>query len=180
MSITLQSDFRGEIVVANKTQPDVSENLDWFIAKYEPIFINDLMGDDLYTAYVSGLAVMPTPDPRWLDLQAEFKGSVIAPFIYRWYSQDQLTQTNGVGEKLTTAANAMNASSWPKVVRAWNEMLIEREKIVKYLDDNRALYPEYTIEWPGYYWYWGCGWFWFWPCVERPVNIYVRINGLGI
>lgn len=60
--------FYGDLDIAQKSFGPVSSNLNWFINQYEPVFLLELMGYELYTAFQAGIIVMPTPDPKWTDL----------------------------------------------------------------------------------------------------------------
>lgn len=63
--------FEGDILIANAnitnaTNP-VGSQLDWFIQKYEPEFLEKALGLSLYEALKTGYS-QPTPDQKWVDL----------------------------------------------------------------------------------------------------------------
>lgn len=70
MSFIDASYFVGELEIPNTADQPVTERIDWFIQKYEPIFLQHLLGYPLYKAFVQGVTVTPpaTPDARWLNL----------------------------------------------------------------------------------------------------------------
>jgi len=59
--------FVGEILVANRDQAAVRSRLDWFISKYEPIFLEKVLGYNLYKALKAGYGAIPA-DQKWIDL----------------------------------------------------------------------------------------------------------------
>ncbi len=59
--------FVGDLNIPNSNLPDVGENLDWYIEKYENQFLEKLLGYDLYKAFRNGL-VQTTVEQRWNDL----------------------------------------------------------------------------------------------------------------
>jgi hypothetical protein len=70
MSFIDASYFVAELNVPNSGQPAVLEKITWFIEKYEPIFLQKLMGYPMYKAFVAGINVVApaTPDIRWLNI----------------------------------------------------------------------------------------------------------------
>jgi len=54
-NITQPTDFVGELFIANTAQPGVASDLQWFIAKYEPLFLTYLLGADVYALFIAGL-----------------------------------------------------------------------------------------------------------------------------
>jgi len=65
-----QTYFVGELDIPNTDQDSVQERLQTFIKKYEPIFLQKLLGWALYNQFVAGInvALPATPDQRYLDL----------------------------------------------------------------------------------------------------------------
>jgi hypothetical protein len=68
MSFIDASYFVGDLNIPNSGQSEVAERITWFIEKYEPLFLRQLLGYPLYKAFVSGMAVTPAPDRRFLDI----------------------------------------------------------------------------------------------------------------
>lgn len=162
-SIIQPSDFKGENLIPDMNI--VAQNVQSFIDKYEPIFLRKLLGAELYTAYVADPS-----EVRFTDLLPYVKLAIV-DYVYWQYQQFQNTQTFGAGEGKSQKQNATNASVYPKMVRAWNEMVDYNRETNKYLKDNAATYPEYTIVVPMYWEYWH-------EC-DRP-EIYRYKNSLGL
>lgn len=86
MSFIDASYFVAELNIPNSGDLPVSERITWFIEKYEPEFLQKLMGYPLYKAFVAGMnvALPATPPQRLLDLlygkeYADFQG-----YIQKW------------------------------------------------------------------------------------------------
>lgn len=62
--------FKEELLIPNTDQNAILERLQGFIKKYEPLFLQKLMGYPLYKAFVAGInvALPATPDTRYLDI----------------------------------------------------------------------------------------------------------------
>lgn len=65
-----KSYFVGDLDIPNTGDLPVSERLTWFIQKYEPMFLEKLLGYPLYKVFIAGLNVTPpaTPDQRFIDI----------------------------------------------------------------------------------------------------------------
>lgn len=70
MSFIDASYFVGELSIPNSDEVPVLERINLFIQKYEPVFLQKLMGYPLYKAFVTGINVTApaTPDIRWLNI----------------------------------------------------------------------------------------------------------------
>lgn len=70
MSFIDASYFVGELSIPNSDEIPVLERINLFIQKYEPVFLQKLMGYPLYKAFVTGINVTApaTPDIRWLNI----------------------------------------------------------------------------------------------------------------
>lgn len=163
-TIAAISDFRGEIVIANKSDVAISEGITWFINKYEPVFLRELFGSDFAALFIAGLNP-PVTDPvtpvdaRWTALLTpngyDLK-TAIDNFIYYWYMRDQDSQTVGVGTVKTANQNAVTVSAADKVTRTWFEMVGIAFQTLRYLNTNASLYPEFVMpHWfNGFYFAW--------------------------
>lgn len=67
MSFIDASYFIGELNIPNTGETSVAERITWFINKYEPAFLEKLMGYPLFKAFVAGMNT-PSPDVRFLDI----------------------------------------------------------------------------------------------------------------
>lgn len=70
MSFIDASYFIGELDIPNSDQQAVLDNITMFINKYEPIFLQNLMGYPMYKAFIAGMNTTPpvTPDIQWLNI----------------------------------------------------------------------------------------------------------------
>lgn len=70
MSFIDTSYFVAELNIPNSGDTAVAERIQWFINKYEPLFLQKLMGYPLYKAFVSGMnvALPSTPSQRLLNI----------------------------------------------------------------------------------------------------------------
>jgi hypothetical protein len=92
MSLIDSSYFIGPLTVAQLGQPAVANNLQLFINRAEPQFLEAALGYDLWQDFLTGLA-QPVIDPRWLALLngVQFKSVSNWPNwymgfnMYNWY-----------------------------------------------------------------------------------------------
>lgn len=178
-NITTTADFIGQNNIPQKDS--VGENLQWFIDKYEPILLTKLLGSDLYTL----LKASPT-SARFVAIIVPYLKPACVDYIYWFYLEDQGTQMTSIGASQAKKRNAIGVSPYPKMVRAWNEMVELNRGLHKYITENAATYPEYTITFPVWFFWWGIGG-WFWVDVwqdgwseECVPDIYRFKNTLGI
>lgn len=162
MPLIDRSYFIGEIDIPNTNQVAVQENLDYLISKREPELLMALWGYAMYKAFLAGLLLDPVPQ-RWIDLRdgvdythdgeqrhwmglisktGEPKESLIANYVYYWYTRKKATQTSGVGEVATKTENSVRISPIAKQVHAWNQMVQWIWDMDYFLDEKKADYPE--------------------------------------
>lgn len=183
MALIDASYFVGELNIPNTSKPGVSERLTHFIAKREEELLRSLLGVELHEAYKAGIAVAE-PDQKWKDLRdgkvydgygimykwmglrvAATKESLIANYVYYWWMRDKTTITTEVGEVDVEAdKSTAKSNSKAKQCRAWNEMVKWNRELVKFLDVNRATYPEWDRA----------------SCLQDRYNLLKSINVLGI
>ena len=115
--------FVGEINVPNIDSPGVSENLNYFINKYEKKFLTILFGSFVYDKLSVELAKEEgSRDPIFASLINKVDKQSVANFVYKFYMDDQAVLTAGIGVVKPKAENSEKVSSHRKVIRAWNEM----------------------------------------------------------
>lgn len=68
MSLIDESYFTGYLSIPQLGQASVVENLNYFITREEPIFLQACLGYALWQDFIAGLAVDPI-DPKWLNLR---------------------------------------------------------------------------------------------------------------
>lgn len=153
--------FRGEIMIAQLSQAEVREDLQLLIDKYEQRYLKQLLGLALYNSFMSGIEPISGADQKWLNLlqgieyehngrlyqwvgfENEEKESPIANYVYYKFVTKEVEQNTGIGIVKPKAENAVIASALPKLVRAWNEMVNWQRDLIRYLDINRSVYPEW-------------------------------------
>lgn len=175
-TIVLPSDFTEENDIPDKDI--VSVSIQNFITKYQPIFLKELLGTELFDAYT----VNPT-DQRFTDLLPYIKPALV-DYVYWFYIKNQATQMTGTGAAQSKKQNAVTVSPYPEMVRAWNEMVDYNKGTNKFLSGN-ATYPEYTFKLPewffcnGIYLDFDYNWYEWYGCNLIP-TIYQFKNSLGI
>ena len=127
--------------------------LDDAINFYEPEIMERILGSDIYAEFVSGIAVTPTPDEKWVTLRNKFwdvtnKRSPIANYIFFNIIpsiEERLTRGGSVVSKIDESSVV---SAYPKQMRAWNDMVEKLEIAYEWLIENRATYEhdDYELE----------------------------------
>ena len=177
--------FHGEILIAQRGQLEVQEDIEGLIAKYEPKILRELLGKSLYKEFMEGLED-PFPDPKWINLRdgvdGEWMGlanmdklSLIANYVYYHWMRKENLQTVGIGTVKVEAENAVKASPVEKYVRAWNEMVDWICELHDYIRDHIDDYPDYA--WKDYHspcTKCHCG------CCNRKKFPFTKINSLGL
>lgn len=145
--------FQGEILIAQRSQPEVQEDLTRLVAKYEPKVLSDLFGKTMYADFVAGIA-SETPEAKWTNLKNgvngewmgltnSFKLSLIANNVFYYWCRKENTQMVGIGTVEAKADNARKVSSVEKYVRAWNEMVDWICELHAYILAHPTDYPDY-------------------------------------
>ena len=161
--------FVGELNIPNVGTPAIGGLVDWFIQKYEPKFMVDILGYELNKAFQAGW-VAYTVDQKWTDLiegveYTDLAGklrywqgfvtflpslignqSPIANYVYYWFVRNNLSQTATMGEVKTANENATAHNPGLKMVRAWNEISRWVCDLVDYLNAAKVTYPEWESQ----------------------------------
>jgi len=139
-----KSYFIREIAIPNLNQAPVIAELDVDILFYEKEILTDLLGYELYAAYITGIAG-ETPEAKWTDLRdgADFsfefcgrtvntrwngfenseKDSLIAYYVYaNWVSKRMQTLTS-IGVGAASSENSSAVTGERKMVGAWRRFL---------------------------------------------------------
>lgn len=161
MSIVDYTYFKGEITIAQLSQPEVLEDVNRMISKYETRFLKSLLGLGFYNAFMDGIDPISGAEERWMKIllgteyehngkdrewigfQNMEKESPIANYVYTKYLEKESSQAVGIGVVRPVAENAIVVSVVEKTVRAWNEMVEWEYELIRYLDANRLEYPEW-------------------------------------
>lgn len=158
--------FIGDLNIPKVDTPAIGELVEWFISKYEPIFLIDLLGYELSKAFTAGLDEYSV-DQKWTDLLegveytdvnnklrywqgivAQYPSlignqSPIANYVYWQYMANNYSQTTTMGEVKTNKENASSHNPTIKMVRAWNEMAKWICELIDYLNASKTTYPEW-------------------------------------
>jgi hypothetical protein len=139
--IVKPSDFQGGISIGQVGQPDVAAHVQWYIDKYEPLYLRGLLGNELAQLLESEYA-KEQPEQKWIDLANEAKKSC-ALYVYYMYLKGNVTTNDGVGEVLNKSENAVNMPVVDKMVTTWNEMVKYNLEFRAWVD--KGIYPEYAM-----------------------------------
>lgn len=119
--------------------PQIISDIQAYIAKYEPRFLRMLLGSDVadnIEDYPAIIALLAQPD----------KGtSVIAKYVYFYYSRDHMTFNTVAGEKLKNTESSTRTSPTHRLVRVWNDMVAEGLEIINSIDDVE-LAPDFRAD----------------------------------
>ena len=77
--------------------------------------------------------------------QSDKGTSVIAKYIYFYYSRDHMTFNTVAGEKLKNTESSTRTSPTHRLVRVWNDMVDECREIIRIVDDVK-LCPDFYAE----------------------------------
>ena len=135
--------FVADLLIPNiATETDVSDLMDLYIARYQKKILVDLLGQDLYLAFETGLAAT-SPEQKWLDLRdgktytIEYDGadysihwnglvnddkeSLLAYFTYFYFVREKHVQLTGVGSSVINQENATPVLPNSKIIEAYNK-----------------------------------------------------------
>ena len=146
-----------------------------FITKYEKEILIKILGYDLYSKFMEGLAVLPIEniEQKWIDLrdgsnfsydgilynwegfQNPQKESLLAHAIYAKFIGNIETYITSSGAYQSIKDNSVKASSLPKIVKAYNNYISKvgsfsdknRNNLYNFINVNNALSNDYeTIQ----------------------------------
>lgn len=161
MILTDYTYFTGQLTIAQLSQPEVREDLDVLIEREEPKYLKQLLGISFYNAFIAGIEPISGAEDRWLNIlngleyeqnsrwyewigfENDLKQSPAANYIYTQYLKKEVEQTTGIGQVKPATENGSLASATPKIVRAWNEMVDWQIGLIRYLNANKSIYPEW-------------------------------------
>lgn len=106
MPLIDRSYFIGALNIANTNGVEAQERLDWFIEKYEPDLLIDLLGYPLYRAFMDGLTGAPV-DQKWTDLLQGVQYTDQAGRLTKW---------RGIVSQPLDLINAIDASNTITVI----------------------------------------------------------------
>lgn len=142
MSIVSPTDFIGDVNIPNNedTYNGVKANVQFFIDKYEPIFLESLLGYTLYQEYLAGIVPVPVEpatdpvtyvpiNPKWIAIQTLTK-PLILNFVYYYFKEDEFGYSSGIGVIRAKGENSTPVSPARKMVSRWNEMVKGVYKVI--------------------------------------------------
>lgn len=157
----------GIIRIGQLEQAAVQETVTDCINNHEPEFMDAALGVGFYEAFLTGLAVTPTPEQRWTDLKVgkifvdslgkqqrwvgfapsdKTKVCATAAYIYWYYVRENMIQTGGIGFVQSQPENGSTVNPLQKQSYAWNEMFKQVYVLWEYLYVNREIYPEFDSQ----------------------------------
>lgn len=156
--------FVGELSIPNLQQETVSENLDYFITKYEKECLVGALGYPLYKLLQASEGAMEQRIKDLLDgVEYELNGkltkwegikhgdySFVANYIYWFFMKNNATHTTGVATTKQNAAASISVSPAEKMIAAWNSMADSVNQMILFLrnrknEDGTLVYPEFDI-----------------------------------
>lgn len=144
--------FIREINIGQRSQPEVQENLNYFIQRYEREFLDMSLGSDLANEVVlasddlenasDAMKKLILGDGTWLGLVNDVKISPIANYVYWHYVESEVLQSVGTGIIVPQNENSRIANPTLKLVRAWNDMVLMCVKMHRFITSSME-YPNY-------------------------------------
>ena len=119
--------------------PKIISDIQAYIAKYEPRFLRMLLGPDVADNIENYPAIMA------MLAQPNEGTSVIAKYVYFYYSRDHMTFNTVAGEKLKNTESSTRTSPTHRLVRVWNDMVDECREIIHSIDDVE-LCPDFDAD----------------------------------
>lgn len=145
MSIIDKTYLTRSLSVGQLSGKGVSQTIDEYIALYEPKYLLDVLGGDLYAEYITNpddpkfdlLKPQTTPivykltcscsscaiGGLWYGLSNDLKVSPIANLVYYHYTKDKNENMMGVGNVASIAESSYRMSPARKMEVAWNQMV---------------------------------------------------------
>ena len=167
--------FVGPLNIPNTTELlEVANEVNWYINKYEPEFLQKALGYPLYKAYQADKENQRFKDiiegaeytdiygniAKWPGLIQEVKPaipagdntpaspaqkvSVIANYVYYWRQRSNTTQSTGIGEVRPDGDNSQTVSPRQKMISSLNEIHYKVKELVAFLEAKQDVYTEWT------------------------------------
>lgn len=107
-----------------------------FIEEQEADCLKTLLGDSFYDAFVQGLAVLPAPEQRWVDLRDGVKyigpngqikytwvgmKKIMRPYIVAMWTKYTYDSNSGIGVVVPKAENGEMKNPSARIVERYNE-----------------------------------------------------------
>jgi len=129
-----------------------------FVAKHQKDILIKLLGYDLYLAFETGLAVLPTPDAKWTNLKVgstyQVDGinkqnpgliDIVAYYVYCKHVSINFEQYSTLGVYASNIEGGTVVSPENKITSAWNNMLNYYYMVYDFISNNETDYPNFEI-----------------------------------
>ncbi len=149
------NEFVQDLKIAQLSEASVANSVTALITKWEPRFLAMVMGLKLSKEFIAGIAVTPTPDPKWVAIRdgAEYENPFteelvkyygikhsIASYVYWQYQGQNSTQTVGQGESLPGSENSGRVSPGSKMWASWASIKEDCQSLFNFLYVNDTNY----------------------------------------
>lgn len=149
--------FTGKLTLPQTGNSDGLALVNEFIDTYEPEYLQNVLGYDLWKAFDEGTQGSGTPDQRWIDLLEGkefdycgttlkligFNNAPIQNYVYYQFLDNEASNTTLTGGSTPASENAKRVNSIDKMVDAWNRMVTYNEILWKFLQKYEDVYPEW-------------------------------------
>lgn len=153
--------FIGDILVVSGTNPETGAGFDlcYFIEKYEPEYLTQMLGYEFYLDVMANILADPNnvPEPYadlvdgadYRDINGvlhQWKGlrGYAAEYIYYWYKRNDYTSSSLLGEATPNVDNATMRLSDQKMVKAHNDAMNGIKEAWAYLATVASSFPLYN------------------------------------
>lgn len=130
-----------------------TQRLEWFINKYEYVYLVKLLGKSLTEKFISEIK-NNSPDQMWVDIKNHlifqndsFKASPIANYCYYRVIRNSSSITSMKGEERAKSDYSDSVSANPKLINAYNNMCAMTLSFLNWF--NPDTYKEYMTNLSG-------------------------------
>jgi hypothetical protein len=121
-----------------------------YIAVVEKKILKRLLGDDLYAAFIVGLAMTPIAT-RWTALKAQIVDttsltSPLTAFVWHMWLTDHQVQNMANGQVKLSASDAAPMANAQMICDVYNTAVNELSDIYEWIGSNAATYTEWKQE----------------------------------
>jgi hypothetical protein len=151
--------FQNGLIAIPNLADEVIADLQFAVAKYEPLYLEKVLGRKLYREFMAGLEADPI-EQKWLDLrdgaeyndgesvwrgfQNEEKISPIANYVFVKFATEQQSVFTGIGEAKPSAENSTIITVRARIASVWSEMAVLNTELYGFLSERGEDYPAFT------------------------------------
>lgn len=175
MAIIDYTAFTLKLGLPQATNTEGRQEIEGYIEQYEPEYLRNALGYDLWKAFSEGIEGSGEPDQRWVDLLEGkefthcgktykwegFETTPIQNFVYCNIREARASSTMAVSEVVPSSDNSIPVSPLQKMVDAWNRMVDVNNILYMFLQENKDTYPE-------------------WDSDQKCNRVYQKTNQLGL